>query len=298
MFTEFIKKQVKIKSIKDALLLLLKLIVIIVIAHEAYYVICRIWCLVSREQNTGELFVYLIKQIVFIFIIYAFYRLFKKSKRKGTVRRTAIIFILICALTYWLNGSLLGIFYFDGPYWGKVVDADTGEPISGANIMGNWEFECVVFIQSIFTYADTRETVTDNNGRFLLPPARKVLFWPFSRIYLKNLCVYKPGYDSHPPQMQYVWSDVQKEEWKNKLTKLNTKYKYGDDTATNYYMTFYKFPKEIKPYMPTIIRLNKAITKEEQNNVKSGFVFGSYHCDIFKIRKFDRALKEGDGNEK
>ncbi len=289
MFTEFIKKQAKIKSIKDALLLLLKLIVLIVIANEAYYAICRICCLSSLTKMREELVGYCIKQIIFILVIYAFYRLFKKAKRKGTVKRTAIILILICALTYWLNGSILGILYFDGPYWGKVVDADTGEPISGANVMGNWEFECLVFIQSMFPFADARETVTGKNGMFILPPARKVLFWPFSRIYLENIYVYKPGYDSHPPQMQRIWSGVEKEKWKEKLTKINPNYNYDRDPSVNYYMTFYKFTKEIKLYKPTIIRLNKAPTKEEQNYIKSR-VFGSFHCEIFKIRNFAKAL--------
>lgn len=286
----FLKKQIRIKSVKDIFLLLLKLVVAIIIADEIYTAIYRISCLLTSKHYIGELFVFCIKYIILIVLIYLVYRLMKMFKRKGVLGKVAIILVIIIALIYWANGSILGIYHFDGPYWGRVIDADTGEPIQGANVMGKWEIESHFLIVASNDYADARETITDSEGKFILPLARKTWLWPFSWLYLEDLYVYKSGYDSHPPRIQQVWSKVEKEKWKEKLVKLNPNYNHESDPSVNYYMTFYKFTKDTKPYKPTIIKLNRALSKKEQTNAISGFPYGGFDCEYFKIKKFEKAL--------
>ena len=80
---------------------------------------------------------------------------------------------------------------------GKVIDANTKEPISGAAVLA-------VYYKSVATVAgsnswtvDGQETLTDENGEFKIPKARR---WFVShRGYTEsNLTIFKPGYGSFP----------------------------------------------------------------------------------------------------
>ena len=86
-----------------------------------------------------------------------------------------------------------------GPYFGKVIDIETKEPIEGAAVL-------VVFYTnepgpagSITRYADAVETVTDKNGEFRMP-AHRVTSTRF--LYLLenygHFTIFKPGYGCYP----------------------------------------------------------------------------------------------------
>ncbi len=286
---DFLIGQVKIKNTKDAAILLLKILLVLIIVDETYNAFHILPCRYNSADPISGILSFIISRILFFLIIYVGYRLIQRWKRKGTLKRGLIKLAVCGALIWLLNGSLFFLYYIDGPYWGKVVDADTGDPIAGANVMAKWKFEYEV-IKSSFSFADARETVTDDKGRFFLSPARQIWFYPISDMYLEKLCVYKPGYDSHPPRMQRVWTDAEKKKWRKKLVKLNPNYDHERDSSVNYSIIFKKLPKDIKPYKQTIIRLNKTISKEEKINAKSGFPYGGMDCEYFKISKFEKAL--------
>lgn len=74
---------------------------------------------------------------------------------------------------WWLVGACLGSVLWLGSappaqawYEGRIVDADTKEPVVGAVVFMEW-------VQSHFdqgrTYVDAFETVTDDEGRFCSP---------------------------------------------------------------------------------------------------------------------------------
>ena len=187
-------KQIRVKSINDVLVLLFKAAIIIIIAdrvHEASRYLIDL--LLEKHYHVLWLIIYFLKLVVVITIICCLYKWAKHIQKKGTLNRAIIIFILVSVLTVWTNGSILGFYFWNGPYWGRVVDADTGEFIAGAVVAGIWDFEYYLFVHGSSTYADTRETVTDEKGRFILPPARTIWLWPFSRIVLSKLNVLKPG---------------------------------------------------------------------------------------------------------
>lgn len=87
-----------------------------------------------------------------------------------------------------------------GPYMGKVVDRETGEPIAGA----------VVFIQfftefgfspggAVSDYADAEETLTNEKGEYYLPLFRINTFrigdsWGKRG----HAIIFKPGYGAYP----------------------------------------------------------------------------------------------------
>lgn len=83
------------------------------------------------------------------------------------------------------------LYHSDGPYRGKVVDLETGEPIEGAVVAAEWTLT--------HRFCDAKETVTDKNGEFILPKGSCFSFWPFTEMYSPEVVVFKPGYLGYPP---------------------------------------------------------------------------------------------------
>lgn len=89
------------------------------------------------------------------------------------------------------------IFYHDGPYRGKVVDADTGQPIEGAAVLGEWHLETYASPGGpVGVYCDVQETLTDKNGEFVVPTAWCLSPWPFTKMGRPaGFVIFKPGYE-------------------------------------------------------------------------------------------------------
>jgi hypothetical protein len=83
------------------------------------------------------------------------------------------------------------LYHSDGPYKGKVVDLETGEPVEGAVVAAAW------FLTHRF--CDAKEIVTDKNGEFVLPKGSCFSFWPFTEMDPAHVVVFKPGYLGYPP---------------------------------------------------------------------------------------------------
>jgi hypothetical protein len=280
------------------MLLLFKLAIFIVLADRAYEAIHFLICLLlGKDYILPGLIARFLKLAIVIPIIYYLYKWARHLQKKGTLNRAIIILILVSVFTFSINGSILGIFYWDGPYWGRVVDADTGEPIAGAVVAGMWDFEYSLLLIGGDTHADTRETVTDEKGRFFLQPARTIWLWPFSRIVLGKLNVLKPGYDSHPPRMQNAWTDEDSKKW---LPELNLRYpEYRQQRSQTYHsidaQEYFSNPRyaptiyysifrvKCKSYKESIIRLNKARSSEEQSEVAGLSLWDI--PDRYKIRR-------------
>jgi hypothetical protein len=58
---------------------------------------------------------------------------------------------------------------YEGSHKGRVVDADTGEPIEGVVVLGVWETEWPSPGGGVTSYYDTREAVSDKQGEFSVP---------------------------------------------------------------------------------------------------------------------------------
>lgn len=154
-----------------------------------------------------------------------------KDKRK----RIIVIMAILLVISTFNNRSIYWFLYWDGPYHGQVIDANTGEPIEGAAVAGIWELEYfILFIYSNTHFANAKETVTDADGKFKLPLTFAFTFWPFSALDRINLLVFKPGYDSNPPSIRrpkkgndgkvrdyLVGKWVQYEMWEECVVRLN-----------------------------------------------------------------------------
>jgi len=206
--------------------------------------------------------------------------------------------------------------FVDGLYWGKVIDADTAKPIAGASVAKYMKFESYAVTMYIPSYADVRETVTDENGCFFLPVNRRIFLWPLTRAHSSLGIVYKPGYYSSPSKVYEIWNDEDKEKW---LHKLNRQYpELRKEYSKKYYAQQYKrYPYEIDPkeyfsnpkYAPSIygrifgvhwkrfktnvIKLNKAKTDREKKHVLRIISFGQIDtCDEYKVKRLKNLVMD------
>ncbi len=79
-----------------------------------------------------------------------------------------ILFILIF-ISILLSGCFSYVARYDSSYGGKVIDADTREPIEGVVVLGTWYESIPTIAGAIGKFYDAEETVTDKNGEFSIP---------------------------------------------------------------------------------------------------------------------------------
>lgn len=79
---------------------------------------------------------------------------------------------------------------YEGDYRGRVVDAETGDPIEGVVVAGIWYKEKINLAGGNSIYTDAKEDLTDKNGQFNI----KVKFIKQANVIL-YISVYKSGYN-------------------------------------------------------------------------------------------------------
>lgn len=110
-----------------------------------------------------------------------------------------LIFLILPALALVAFLSLTAFFHLFGPYYGRVVDAMTGEPIAGAVILVRFETCTYQEGEIVNRFADAVETVTDRKGDFNIPSHRVFLFRPLHQWIPEAMAlVCKPGYGCFP----------------------------------------------------------------------------------------------------
>jgi hypothetical protein len=115
--------------------------------------------------------------------------------------------LLTCSIVFFLllcRGAQTAEFVDLGPFSGKVIDADTKEPIEEAVVIVYWR-QRHPFSGS--TFIDAQETLTDKNGVFRLSGIR--IFNPWKKLTtLAALGVYKSGYDSVKAAAWKKWENA------------------------------------------------------------------------------------------
>lgn len=86
----------------------------------------------------------------------------------------------------------------DGPYRGKVIDAETKEPIEGAVVVAVWMKNVYRIIDSTEVFAEAKETLTDKNGEFVIPGYKWTSIFFYFGIQPPEISIFKPGYGSFP----------------------------------------------------------------------------------------------------
>jgi len=111
-----------------------------------------------------------------------------KNINKGVVMKR--FFFVLIGITLCLSSCAYAIRY-DGPYEGRVIDAETKQPVEGVVVLGVWYSAQFSPAGATHTYYDARETVTDRSGNFVIPgKGLRIL----SNLDPINILIFKVGY--------------------------------------------------------------------------------------------------------
>jgi hypothetical protein len=112
-----------------------------------------------------------------------------------------VMVVVVCGL------MILGCFHrliaSDGPYRGRIVDADTGEPIEGVVVLGTWYTEFPTLAGGVQKYYDAREAVTDERGEFVIAGQGVRMV---SNLRPMRPLIFKAGYE----YVEFYWHTLKK----------------------------------------------------------------------------------------
>lgn len=103
-----------------------------------------------------------------------------------------IFFKLIVGISIALATTSCYAARVDGPYEGKVIDAETGQPIEGVVVLGTWSRAIATPGGSVYSYYDAMETVTDKNGYFKIKGLGLLVL---SNVAPMDVVIFKVGYE-------------------------------------------------------------------------------------------------------
>ncbi len=111
------------------------------------------------------------------------------------IRSFGLMMGLVLLASNWSFAKSVSLYYSDGPWKGKVIDAQTKEPIGGAVVLAVWEkiYPGLAGNQSYFF--DAAESVTDPEGQFFIKEFKAINILPIVR-WLDGpwFRIFKPGY--------------------------------------------------------------------------------------------------------
>jgi len=131
--------------------------------------------------------------------------------------------ILLLFSTSYAMASTGWIVYFEDGFKGKVIDAETKEPIEGAVAAAIYDVSEFGFPHSGSAHADVKETLTDSNGEFHISSN---LFFrgPFSLGAEKTrFIIFKPGYGTYPGYDTFLIYAVKEAPRRRMGTKITEK---------------------------------------------------------------------------
>jgi len=123
----------------------------------------------------------------------------KRKNKIALIVFSISLFIITCFSygCYYVLGISMPGYRILSPFQGRVVDADTGEPIGGAAVLAVYKSSDMSVAGTITRTVDAQETLTDKKGEFKIPESK---FWvkedagrPMAR-----LIIFKPRYGAFP----------------------------------------------------------------------------------------------------
>jgi len=139
-----------------------------------------------------------------------------KKRAKYSVLAALFILALLILTTHY-NSETGFLYYRDGPYAGKVIDADTKEPVEGAAVLAIWSLEIHGGpAGALEKLCDIKVTTTDKKGEFSMSKGSCFHLWPFADLDEARFTIFKRGYDAYPPSLPVVTDSFTAEDWEAK----------------------------------------------------------------------------------
>jgi hypothetical protein len=115
--------------------------------------------------------------------------------------------LLLLTTIFMICSGCASVLRIDGPYEGRVIDAETGKPIEGVVAHGTWSRIHPNPAGRSTEYYDSYEVLTNKDGEFKIPGKGLLVF---SNIDDMTLTIFKAGYEQWHPNS---WSGVRN--WKS-----------------------------------------------------------------------------------
>jgi hypothetical protein len=110
---------------------------------------------------------------------------------------TALSLIIVNCLLIASQSQAGWLIYHKPEYKGKIIDKETKEPIEGVVVAVYYEVSYYNIAGGGTRIINTRETLTDKNGDFVIP-SYTTLMLPFNTSDEAGFIIYKPGYGGYP----------------------------------------------------------------------------------------------------
>jgi hypothetical protein len=136
------------------------------------------------------------------------------------MRRTLLILILATFVMSVTSCYGFATIRKDGPYEGKVIDVETGEPIEGVVILGIWSREIISPGGATHNFYDAQETVTDKHGDFRIEGmGLKIL----SNVTPMDVLIFKTGYEYESGSWSSLKKYAKKIKWEGSKAIISLK---------------------------------------------------------------------------
>ena len=174
------------------------------------------------------------------------------------MKKSAIFIILTIVVWFAYSATAYAWLYYSKPeFRGKVIDAETKQPIEGTVVVvlyEKWEFGGPGGGNTL--PMDAKETLTDKNGEFYFPSYR-TLIGPLSREGDVSFIIYKPGYMSVDGMGIINFPDEKYFSIKKDML--------GKEGTIKYVETRYAYPKTVTwKGLMGIVEMKSAKTREEK----------------------------------
>jgi hypothetical protein len=113
---------------------------------------------------------------------------------------------VLLALVIVLFSATADAEFIRGPFSGKVIDAETKEPIEGAVVVVKWNKRVITgspggpatFLQEV------KETLTNKDGEFYIEEYHGFTINPLAKIKNPEFLIFKPGYCAFPTTFVFI----------------------------------------------------------------------------------------------
>ena len=208
------------------------------------------------------------------------------------MKRNLSFALSLLSIVFALSACATPLTYSAKEIRGRVVDAETGQPVEGAVIVAQWIlFEMGIGHGGHKGRLHIYETVTDNNGHYTIPAWGPKVHSPFTM--LDNLdpeiLIFKSGYEPRGLVNEHErTSSVRVSEWDGRVIKLK-KFQGTIETYANQilYVVSTSLPDTGKVWR-SFPRMVLALDAEDRR-LKSLGLKPEYRATSFSVEYFDKA---------
>jgi hypothetical protein len=116
------------------------------------------------------------------------------------LKRTLLVIVALFTWSVIISDAHAAGVNYRGPFEGRVVDQETGQPIEGAVVFVEWHIRHMMIAESFF---DAKEVLTDKDGNFFIP--KNWSFNPWRNMVMdSDVIIFKAGYGN----VQVHWNPV------------------------------------------------------------------------------------------